>query len=70
MNIILVFLNYFDVLTSKIIFKKLINIILIYFWVKNILKIIVTTFTNNPDQTQITPINKDKIKQFIKKSHP
>jgi hypothetical protein len=32
------FSNYFDILRLKIIFKKLKNIILIYFQVKNILK--------------------------------
>jgi hypothetical protein len=32
------FSNYFDILMLKIIFKKLKNIILIYFQVKNILK--------------------------------
>jgi hypothetical protein len=38
MNIFLVFFNYFDALISKIILKKLKNIILMYFKIKNILK--------------------------------
>jgi len=38
MNIFLVFFNYFDALILKIILKKLKNIILMYFKIKNILK--------------------------------
>ena len=37
-NIFLVFLNYFNMLISKIFFKKLKIYILIHFWIKNTLK--------------------------------
>ena len=55
----LVFLNYFDVLMSKIIFKKLKNIINIYFNTKNYLK------TNNNHTVKYVTVVKIRLRQSL-----
>ena len=58
MNMFLVFLNYFDVLISKIIFKKLKNIIGMYFGKKSYLK-------NNRNHTAKQALRKFTILDLI-----